>query len=34
MKNLLFKILILGTSVSFGFVLGMLYTFVGVLGSI
>ncbi len=34
MKNLIFKLIVLGTSMSFGFVLGMVYTFVGVLSSI
>lgn len=34
MKNLIFKLIVLGTSISFGFVLGMVYTFVGVLGSV
>lgn len=34
MKNLIFKLIVLGTSMSFGFVLGMVYTFVGVLGSV
>lgn len=34
MKRFVFRLIVFGTSVSFGFVLGMLYTFVGVLGSI
>lgn len=34
MKSLIFKLIVLGTSMSFGFVLGMVYTFVGVLGSV
>lgn len=34
MKNLFFKLLVLGTSMSFGFILGMVYTFVGVLASV
>ncbi len=33
MKRLIFRLIVLGTSISFGFVLGMVYTFVGVLGS-
>lgn len=34
MKRLFFEILVMGTSVSFGFMLGMLYSFVGVLASV
>jgi len=33
MKRLFLKILIFGTSITFGFILGMLYSFVGILGS-
>lgn len=34
MKRVFFGILLMGTSVSFGFMLGMLYSFVGVLASV